>query len=212
VIFIFIIPKETALYHDYLNAMKMQVQLHQAADNGLPPAHFWTDSKFPNVEGYNIAEVHQLSVAHPINVYSENGNIFVIYYKLFHKKLPLGMLFMGLIFTVCVLNILFYLHTKSHPVQVLQTLLFCFLLYMIVEIFNPIYRRQYNTVQWFPLVLAGFLLLSDWKNGTFILLILGLALNIVNFSWLPMRHTMGEFCWLAAILLLVFSSRTKQVT
>jgi hypothetical protein len=62
------------------------------------------------------------------------------------------------------------------------------------------------------LILASFLLLPDWKNVVFLLLITGLLLNICNFSWLPMRHTVGEFCWMAGLILLVFSSRLKQVT
>jgi hypothetical protein len=209
-IFIFVSPNEKALYNDYQSGMKMQVQLHQDAANGLPPVHIGIDSKFSNIEGFDIAEVHRLSDMHPVKVFIENGNIFVIYYKIFHKKLPLSMMIGGLAFIVCILSILFLLHIRKYPAQILQILLFGFTLYMIAELFNPIYRRQYNTVQWFPLVLAGLLLLRDWKNKTFILIILGLILNIVNFEWLPMRHTLGEFCWLAALLLLVFSTNTKQ--
>jgi hypothetical protein len=208
-IFIFISQKETALYKDYFNAMKMQVQLHQDADNGLPPAHIWVDSKFSNIEGFDIAETRRLSAKYPIKVYTENGNIFVIYYKIFHKKLPLPVLVTGMIFTVCSLGTLFFLHTRNFPPDSLQIILFGLLLYMIVEIFNPIYRHQYNTVQWFPLVLAGFLPLPNWKNKIFILLITGLVLNIVNVEWLPMRHTLGEFCWLTGLLLLVFSTSKK---
>jgi hypothetical protein len=210
-IFIFADPTETAIYKDYLNGLKMHVQLHQDADNGLPPAHITEESKFSNIEGFDIAETERLPVIYPIKIYSENGNIFVIYYKIFHKKLPLPVLIAGLILTVCTLTILFFLHSGKYSPQSLQILLFSLTLYMIAEIFNPIYRHQYNTVQWFPLVLAGFLPLTDWKNKIFILLILGLVLNIINLDWLPMRHTLGEFCWLTGLLLLVFSSHTKQV-
>ncbi len=211
-LFIFISPYEKALYEDYLNAMNMQVQLHQKAANGLPPAHIGSTSKFSNVEGFDMADVYRLSLAHPIKLYSENGNIFVIYYKIFHRKLPLAILISGMICTVSLLCILFFIHYRKFNPQNLQILLFGFLLYMIVEIFNPIYHHQYNTVQWFPLVLAGFLLLPEWKHPIFFLLILGLVLNIVNIAWLPMRHTLGEFCWLTGLMLLVFSSRIKPVT
>lgn len=211
-IFIFTSQKESALYKDYFNGMKMQVQLHQEADNGLPPAHIWTNSKFSNVEGFDIAAVQQLTVSYPVKVYSENGNIFVIYYKIFHKKLPLPALVTSMIITVCLLVSLFFFRTRNDRPDILQIAVFGFLLYMVVEIFNPIYRHQYNTVQWFPLVLAGFLPLPDWKNNIFIFLILGLVLNIVNLDWLPMRHTLGEFCWLTGLLMLVFSTSTKQVT
>jgi hypothetical protein len=210
-LFVFATPAETAIYKDYLSGMKMHVQLHQDADNGLPPAHITEESKFPNIEGFDIAETERLPVMYPIKIYSENGNIFVIYYRIFHKKLPLYILLTGMFVTVGTLVILFFLHSRKYTPQVLQILIFGLSLYMIVEIFNPIYRHQYNTVQWFPLVLAGFLPLPDWKNRIFIFLLLGLLLNIININWLPMRHTMGEFCWLTGLLFLVFSTRTKQV-
>ena len=211
ILFVISNPKEMAIYKDYINGMKMHVQLHQDADNGLPPAHITEESKFSNIEGFDIAETERLPIIYPTKIYSENGNIFVIYYKILHKKLPLPVLVAGMIFTVCVLTILFFLHAEKYPPQTLRILLFSLILYMIVEIFNPIYRHQYNTVQWFPLVLAGFLPLQDWKNKVFIFLILGLVLNIVNLDWLPMRHTLGEFCWLTGLLMLVFSTHTKQV-
>jgi hypothetical protein len=211
-IFILTNTTEKATYKDYLNGMRMQVQLHQDAENGFPRVHVSEVSRFSNLEGFDIAETEKLTLQYPIEIYSESGNIFVIYYKIFHKKLPLRVLIAGMIFTVCTLTILFFLYSKRHTQQIVQILLFSLILYMIVEIFNPIYRRQYNTVQWFPLVLAGFLSLPDWKNKIFILLILGLVLNIVNLDWLPMRHTLGEFCWLTGLLILVFSTQTKQVT
>lgn len=210
-IFIFISPKETALYNDYINGMKMQVQLHQAATNGLPPQHLLEESKFSNIEGFDIAETQRLSVSYPVKVYIENGNVFVIYFRIFHKKLPLSILMAGLACTISVLLILFFIHVRNNPTQTLQFVIFSFSLYMIVELFNPVYRHQYNAVQWFPMVLAASLLLRDWKQVAFFLLVLGLVLNICNFSWLPMRHTIGECCWLTGLLQLVFSSGTKQV-
>jgi uncharacterized membrane protein (UPF0136 family) len=211
-IFVFASPAETAVYKDYINGMKMHVQLHQDADNGFPPAHITEESRFSNLEGFDIAETERLPIIYPIKIYSENGNIFVIYYRIFHRKLPLNVLITGMFFTVCILTVWFFMRSRKYTPQVLQILIFSLSLYMIVEIFNPIYRHQYNTVQWFPLVLAGFLPLPDWNNKIFIFLILGLVLNIVNLNWLPMRHTLGEFCWLTGLLMLVFSTHTKQVT
>jgi hypothetical protein len=76
---------------------------------------------------------------------------------------------------------------------------------MIVEIFNPVYRHEYNIVQWFPLVLTGLLVNKSWKSPENILIFLGLLLSIGNIAWIPMRHTVGEICWLTAILFITLS-------
>ncbi len=112
---------------------------------------------------------------------------------------------------IMLLTVLFYFHINKYPPQIIQIILFGFTLYMIVELFGPITRHQYNTVQWFPLILTGILFLPGWNNGGFLLLVMGLVLNIVNFPSLPMRHTLGEFCWLTGMILLIFSSRLKQL-
>jgi hypothetical protein len=206
-IFVLISPNEQSLYKDYLNAMKWQIQLHQSANDGLPPTPVSTALQISNIEGFDLAEAKRRSEIYPVKEHSENGNVFVFYFKIFHKKLSLLALNAGMVFTVALLSLLFYFHIRKHPAQILQILLFGLTLYMIVELFTPIYRRQYNTVQWFPMVLTGFLLITDWKSRIFLFMIMGLILNIVNFSGLPMRHTIGEFCWLTGLLLLVFSSK-----
>ena len=209
-IFIFINPKETALYKDYLSGMKMQVQVHQDANDSIPPLRAWKAPRFSNIEGFDISGSERTADRNPVKVYSENGNFYELYYKIFHRKLPLVILNAGLVFTVVALSLLFFLNQRIHSRQTIQVLLFSFTLYMVVEFFSPVLRHQYNTVQWFPLVLAGFLIVPDWKNGVFVLLVLGLLLNICNFAWIPVRHTIGELCWLSALLTIIFSSRYNK--
>jgi hypothetical protein len=90
----------------------------------------------------------------------------------------------------------YYVHTKNKR-NLLQVLIFAFTLYMIVEIFSPVYRHQYNAVQWFPLILSALLIPAARRNPVLLLLALGLLLNIVNINWIPMRHTLGEGVGLA---------------
>ena len=117
-----------------------------------------------------------------------------------------GFVLYGLLaFSILFLSLFYFFRAKKNPDLFQQAAVFGFVLYMIAELFSPVFRHQYYTVQWFPIVLAGFLLLRDSKNSVFLLLISGLILNISNLTWLFMRHTLGEFCWLAAMLILLFA-------
>lgn len=202
---------EKSLYLNYANSMKMHVFFHQNAltnPPGIPEGKILSIRKF---EGIDFDEVNRQIHDHPIKVYSENGNFFILYYYLTHKKITLTWLFILSAGIILSLNILFYFHSKKYQAQKLQIILFGFTMYMIAELLGPVTRHQYNTVQWFPLILTGFLALPGWFNRISFLLFAGLLLNIVNISWLPVRHTLGEFCWLTGMILLVFSSRLKPV-
>jgi hypothetical protein len=205
-------PYEKSLYLNYASRMKMHVLYHQSALTNPPEIPKSNTLSVRKFEGIDFEEVNQQINDHPIKVYSENGNIFILYFFLTHKKMPLVWLFLLSAGAILTLTILFYFHCKKYPAQKMQIILFGFTMYMIVELLSPVTRHQYYTVQWFPLVLAGFLVLPGWTGRISFILLAGLMLNIVNFPWLPMRHTLGEFCWLAGMLLLIFSSRLKQVS
>jgi Glycosyltransferase family 87 len=211
-LFILLSPYQKALYQDYIYSIKSYMHLHLDENRESFKTQTLKIYPFSNLEEIDIKEVDRANQEPPIRVSTERGNFFVLYNKITHSKISLVVLNTISIFTILLLSVLFFLHIRKNPAVDLQLLLFGFTLYMIVELYGPIYRSQYNTVQWFPLVLTGFLMIRDWMNIVFLLLSLGLFLNITNFHWLPMRHTLGEICWLAAILMLVFSSRTKQVT
>jgi Glycosyltransferase family 87 len=209
ILFVFNNPYEKSLYLNYAGRMKMHVLFHQNAlvnPPGIPKADMLSVRSF---EGIDFKEAELQTDEHPIKVYSENGNIFILYYYITHKKIPLTWIYLLSSGIILLLTTLFYFHQKKYPYQKIQILLLGFTMYMIVELFGPITRHQYNTVQWFPLVLAGFMVLPGWFNRISFLLLSGLVLNIVNVPWLPMRHTVGEFCWLASMILLIFSSRPK---
>lgn len=204
-------PYEKSLYANYVSRMKMHVQYHQLVltnPRGILNTNTFFLKKF---EGIDFEDVDRQINEHPIKIYSENGNIFLLYYYLTHKKLSLAWLFFLAASTILILCVLFYFTSRKYPIQLMQMLLFGFTIYMVVDLFSPVTRHQYNTVQWFPLVLSGSLVLPGWTNKIFLLLLVGLMLNIVNFSWLPMRHTLGEFCWLAGMVLIIFSPRLKQL-
>jgi Glycosyltransferase family 87 len=201
VIFVLSSPFEKTLWLNYMEGIRMQVKFHQEADPkaSLAPRLLPENRQ---LEGIDFNVVDQNMMEHPITVYSENGNFFVLYRTLTHHKISLGWLNFTLLFTIVALMGFYYYAYKKNKGSPLQVLIFAFTLYMIIEIFSPVYRHQYNTVQWFPLVLAALGIPMKWKNPGLLLLALGLLLNIVNVGWIPMRHTLGELAWLAALLYL----------
>jgi hypothetical protein len=202
-LFALLTPFENALWKDYARAIPMHIDYHQHIDDqNVPALH---KPRFIRLEGFDFSEVSKDAAEYPVADYSENGNIFVIYRHLTNKKMALNILYELTFLTVIALTGIFYYYLKKYKLCLLQTLLFGFILYMVVEIFSPIYLRQYYTTQWLPLILSGFLLIRNWKSPAFILLALGLVLNILNTPLIPMRHTLGEICWFAALLLVSFA-------
>ena len=192
------------LYRNYAESMKTDVLIHQGLYKPGIASQPESDP-FPVLEGFDSRKARALEIKDHIPVYTESGNIFVVYDMITRSRIPIYILNIVSASTVLLLSILFFFRNRGFPVNELQIVLFAFTLYMIVELFIPVHRHQYNTVQWFPLVLSGLVLNRSWKSPEFILLLLGLLLNISNTGWIPMRHTIGELCWLTAILILVFS-------
>lgn len=75
---------------------------------------------------------------------------------------------------------------------------------MINDLFSPIHRYQYYTVQWFCVLLLAAAGYQRQYQAIYVALATGLLLNIINTPYLKMEHTMGEYIWLLALLLLVF--------
>lgn len=211
-LFVLTNPYEKALYEDYVSGMKMHVQNHQSLAGRPRPILQYDDMHNLNLEGFDFNEVLKERSEHPHKDFPEDGNIFVLYMLVTHHKMPIAILNMLSVLTIGILSILFFYRNKKIPVKTEQILVFGFTLYMVVELFNPVHRHQYNSVQWFPLVMASLIPVRTWKDPVFLLMTLGLLLNLCNFSWLPMRHTLGEFYWLTALLLSVLSSPYNLLT
>jgi len=155
-----------------------------------------------DLEGFNNHELLQERVKHPIVTYSENGNIFEFYLQATGKYMPPPLLNALLAGALLTLISAFWYRYRNIPADIRLTLIFGMLLYIVTEIFSPVNRHQYYTVEWFPLVLYSIPLLSRSTRIVASLLAAGLLLNICNIGWIPMRHTLGEFCWMAALLIL----------
>jgi hypothetical protein len=209
-VFVLSSPFERILWRNYADGIQKQVKLHQEVDPKYsPPPPIMPVNR--EMEGINFNEVEKNMAEHPIPVYSENGNFFVLYYQVMHKKIPLTWLNGISLFITGVLMFFFYFIHRKNKAADLQVLIFAFTIYMVILIFSPLYRHQYNTVQWFPLILVALQVPVNRKKTVLFLLALGLLLNIVNMHWIPMRHTLGEFFWLIALWISVSGIRSPSI-
>ena len=209
-LFSIINQQELRLWVSYVNALNENVKAHQHLNPSLQ-----INEPFPiikNLEGLNISETDKFNLQNPIPIYSENGNIFVILHALSQKRPSILLINTLLIICIVVLISGFIYYKYENGFYIINTIMIAFIFFMLAEIFSLIHRHQYTTVQWLPILLTGVAAIKKWYEPAMILLTIGLILNIVtNISLLPFIHTIGEFCWMIALLLLVFKKETNNI-
>jgi len=202
-VFVLSSPFERTLWKNYAEGVMIHARFHHDTDSTV---HFVNPApEIKTLEGIDFSETYKNDLNNDIHVYTENGNFFVIWRELLHKKISLACLNGIAFLTITCLFVLFYFYYHKRNLQPVQVLLFAFTLYMVVEFFNPVHRHQYNAVQWFPLVVTALQIDTNRKKLQYGLLALGLFLNIVNYTWVPMRHTLGELVWMATMIWISFS-------
>ncbi len=201
-IFIMAYPFEKSLWKDYSDGLAEQVKIHQNQNPSLQK----NDKIIPlhNLEGFNMDKANMLSLNNYQANKSENGNVFHLYYLYKGRFMPLYILnsLWGITMLICC--IYYYMVSRRYPFNIEAALIFGYTLYMLTEIFSPIHRHQYNTVQWLPALILTFTFMRSFNNTAFWLMMAGLILNISNTHLLPMRHTIGEFLILFGLLLAVY--------
>jgi hypothetical protein len=75
-----------------------------------------------------------------------------------------------------------------------------FCLYMVSDLFSPVYRRQYYTLQWIGPVLLFAGLYTPYLRRSYLLLVAALLLNIVHLGFIKMGNTIGEYLILAVLI------------
>ncbi len=202
--------QERNLWLDYKESVAQQIKVHQ--DLGPAFRQNEPDPCYRYWEGWDMEEVGKSERDHPANIYSENGNVFVLVRHLLHLKISPGLLTMlsaGLmaliVFTWAMIS-----RKRTTIITPVNIAIGGFCLYMISDLFSPVYRHQYYTVQWlFPLLLiaAGFKRSFKWM---YLLLLLGIGLNMLNTDLMKMEHTMGEYLLLFTCLLFSFSGLEER--
>jgi len=190
---------ELGLWKDYSRMLQEQLKVHQDLPHEVQ--HNAPDPHYRYWEGLDMSAVNDHMKHTWSNVYSENGNIFVLYRLLLHRKLSVTALGLLCMTVLAGLTALWYFTRGSTGDRDLTRMaIFGFCLYMIADLFSPIYRHQYYTVQWiFPLLLAA-VIWSPQRNRWYGILLIGLLLSILHMPFVKMGNTIGEYLILTALL------------
>lgn len=206
IIIIVALPFQRALWIDYYHGVQEQIKAHQ----GLPIATvpYTPCPDYRDIEGFNLDETMR-NAQQAGFVYTETGNVHVLYEMALHKSMPLTVITLLPFLLTAIAMLLYYRsHHRQRSYNVYNAALLGFCLLMFFDVCAPVTRHQYNTVQWlFPLLLlaAKPRPLSIWT----ILVWLGLLLNIANFPWMKMEHTIGEYLMLLGLLALSLRNKTS---
>ena len=199
---------QRALWTEYGESLSEQIKLHQ--DLGPATQQNEKDPGFVSWEGWNRAEIEAEAAKSSYVNYSENGNFFVLARELFGIHLSTAFLSITSFSLIFMLLLLFYFFCRKSGFHIYNIAILGFCLYMTSDLFSPVYRHQYYTVQWFfPLLLAaaGYVKDYKWIYGA---IAAGIILNITNLPFIKMEHTIGEYIIFAALLLLAFVYNRRQ--
>jgi len=196
--------RERKYWKEYKSALAQQVKSHQ----GLHPAmqQNEADPHFISWEGWNTDQVSQNALHFPYTYNREHGNVFILINHALNIKISVWLLAILSFVTMAMISFLFYKrisNTTSFSLYQLTILAFC--LYMVSDIFSPIHRFQYNASQWlFPLILIASRYHFSYKK-IYAGILVGLILNSIDFPFMLMEQSMGEYLVFLSVLILLFA-------
>jgi hypothetical protein len=222
---VLLVPRERRLWSDYQVMLSQQVKIHQ--DLGPKRRPVWIDPGIGDWEGINMDTVRARIGREPVHIYSENGNVFVLYQKIVGRRMPLWLLAgLGLLAVAAVPAMLMRVQRRrrerdrvrspvsSGEFDPVRLAIIGFCLYMISDLFSPIYRHAYYGVQWImPLLLAAAVYGErehDRRRPVYAWLLLCLLLNIVHLPFIRMGNTIGEYGFLIGLLAIGFAHRVEN--
>jgi hypothetical protein len=206
-VFVLFNKNEARFWIAYKQSLTEHVKLHQHLTPLLVNAEALPEIK--ELEGYHLGKATGLKHT---AIHSENGNVFILINAVMHKKISVAYL-TGLFCIVVIFLMAAFIRKNMYAeINLQETVLLAFLLYLLTEFFSPVYRHQYYTVQFLPLLFTSMLNLKKLTEPVSILIAAGLVLNITNIAAIPMQHTLGEFCWMLAFALIIFSKNQLKHT
>jgi len=201
--------REIMLWKQYKENITQQIKAHQQQSPVMQVNE--PDPHFTEWEGIDMKAIDRQTQLHPVPIFSENGNFFVLARMVFHKNINTKTLFIIACCCMVLALLLFYNRHNATGFSLPALALIGFALFMILDLFSPVYRHQYYGVQWlFPLLL-GAAVYRPVDKKIYVLLAAGMLLNIVNIRFVPMEHTMGEYIMLVAIIVLSLRRETANI-
>lgn len=201
-------PHERNLWSDYFRNIDEGAKFEQQPDvygvNNNP-----TDPHFVHWEGIDMVQAARADSISRIRTpfYSENGNFFVLFRLIVHRSLPTAALAALAMMLTAALVLLYRLRVSpAQREQVPRAAIFGCCLFMIPDIFSPIYRHQYYTVQWILPLLVAATLASTRNRRWFVMLLAALLLDVIHVGFIKMENTIGEYIWFFTLAALSLTS------
>jgi hypothetical protein len=192
-------PRERGLWGDYEDMLREQVKIHQ--DLGAATRTAVADPGYRYWEGMDMDTARARIGRDPVHIHSENGNVFVLYRALVGRRMPVALLgVLGVMAIGVVLFALALVRRRYGDLEPAQLAIVGFCLYMISDLFSPIYRHAYYSVQWIMPLLIAASLYRRRLNGWYLGLLAGMILNIVHLPFVRMGNTIGEYGFLGCLL------------
>ncbi len=203
---------EHRYWAEYFKAIAAHAKNHQSNDRESR-AELYVPTRFSKWEGLDQDAIDSANRYHPLHINMEYAGVQQIIKRYFKIKMPSQILSFCSAAIIILLLVIFYMKkARSSSASAIAALIFGFCLYMIADLFSPILRIQYYTVQWiFPLLICAAL----YKPGLqkiYLLLMVGLLLNIISQPYYVMRHTIGEYLILLTLLLLCLSGKSELIS
>ncbi len=200
--FVIFNPFEQKLWKDYFSSIQQHTAVHQGEHYEVCEGE--KDPKFPEWEGLNMSKANFLKGDMTIIPKTENGNVFVIYNLITHKKIGTTALFVISLSLIIFLGGISFKLSKGLDITkntFSALVIFGFCLYMITDFFSPIHRHQYYTMQWLFVIMLFFSIAEFKKYSWFYFAIaIGIILNILRVPVIKMEHSIGEYLIFAALL------------
>jgi hypothetical protein len=187
---------------DYKKVLGDNIQLHQRLDVNAPPRD--VKGYYTDWEGWHGSDIDKQHKEHPYTAHSENGNVFVLFSKITHTKTNLLILNSCAVLSLLLLAGLFMWRQRQHSYDLRSIALFSFCLYMVADLFSPVWRHQYYTLQWLFAVLLAAAAYEPRERKWFMLMGLALLLNVLNIPFIKMEHTIGEYLLLGVLLVISY--------
>jgi len=200
--------QERTLWKDYGRLLQEAVRVHQGRNPAI--AQNAPDPQFAQWEGIDMPAAKKQADSTE-KVYSETTNAFVLARYLIHRRLSSFVWPAAAMLLIAALLIGFYYrHRPFAAISVSQLAIFAFCLYMLIDLFSPIYRIQYYSVQWlFPLLVAATSLgARPWK--VIGILTAYLVLTSIHLPYGAKQNTLEEYALLSFLLGLALVSRGEQ--
>lgn len=201
----FSISGNRMVWKEYNMSLVEQTKIHQ----GLDYTKQYNSALIRNnlFEGWDLEKAKQAQSDAPKIKNGESANVFVLVKSLLKYKMPVWLLaVLPFVISGLLCFVFWYqcIRKQIHRPSINDIAILGFCLYMISDLCSPTYRFLYNFPQWaFPVILVASQYNLKYVKA-YIIILLGLLLNIIEINSLRSEHSVGEYILLFGMLYYAF--------